>query len=68
MNDFAMHLIISNWLRRQKFRQKRRNNEKKINVETKEEITANVFSFILICNRSHKCLLFLLNSETAPIH
>lgn len=40
----------------------------KNNVEAKEEIFANVFSFILICNRSHKCLLFRLNCETVPIH
>ena len=43
INDFAMHLIISKWFRRQRYKQKRKIKK---DVEAKEELSTKVFSFI----------------------
>ena len=43
INDFAKHLIISKWFRRQRYKQKRKIKK---DVEAKEELSTKVFSFI----------------------
>ena len=43
INDFAKHLIISKWFRRQRYKQKRKIKK---DVEVKEELSTKVFSFI----------------------
>ena len=51
INDFAMHQIISKWLRRQRCRQKRKTMRQK-DVEAKEETAYDSAFIYLKCNRS----------------
>ena len=61
--------IISKWLRRQNANRGEKQCDKKMS-KRKRKLSVKVFSFILICKRSRKCSIFLLDFfyEAAPIH
>ena len=55
--------IISKWLRRQNANRGEKQCDKKMS-KRKRKLSVKVFSFILICKRSRKCSIFLLDFFT----
>ena len=63
ISNSTMHLIISKWLRRQNTNRGEKQCDKKMS-KRKRKLSVKVFSFILICKRSRKCSIFLLDFFT----
>ena len=61
--NFTMHLIISKWLGWQNANRWEKQCDKKM-LMRKRKPSVKVFSFILICKRSRKCSIFLLDFFT----
>ena len=63
-NDFTVHIIISEWLGRQKCRKKRQKMGQK-DVEVKQEIAIKCFhSFKLVLDHAYVCFFFLISLWT----